>query len=1578
MVPREPAGQIIGMYRKFASISFVLALAFFFLLLSAGPWSVHTTALAAPAVLNTDPADGATGVVTTKTITVTFDVYIQAGSAYDTIALKDQSGADVAFSKSITDNVLTIDPTSLLECSVTYWVYIPALSVENLSGEPLQSDYNFSFTTEAAPVVSSTDPTDGATDIRVNKTATVTFGKNIQAGAAYAAIALKDQSGADVPFAKTIASNVLSIDPTSDLNCSVSYWVYVPAGAIADTSGNPTAADCNFSFTTSPGKWYCEIADATADIGHWTSLALDVYGQPHVSYYYVTGGDLMYAYKDTAWNTETVDSGDSVGQYTSMALDDANYPHISYYDVTNTALKYVYKNVSGWQVETVDGAGDVGTYNSLKLDSSGYPHIAYCDTTNGYLKYAYKDATGWHIESVVRIGGASAWISLAIDANGYPHMSYLYSDNWDLKYTYKDVSGWHTETVESSGYPGYYSSLAIDASGRPHISYVKGAEAIGGPTNDLKYAYKDIDGWHITAVNTPGWDYYSSLVLDRSGYPHIGHWDASNKYPRYSYQDVSGWHKETVPDGFYSGEFVSLALDASDNPRMTYYRSVGDDLKYAWWLTDAPTVTGTDPRRGAADIAIGKTICLTFTEDVQEGDNYGSITLKDGGGSDVSFTKTLSGKTLTIDPDSNLANSTTFTVTIPAGVVKDVTNNVLVSDFSFSFTTEPAPAVSATNPESGATDVRIDQTITVTFNKNVQAGDNYGQINLKDGDGGDVAFSKSIAGSVLTVDPTGVLEYTVTYTVYIPAGCVKDASGTGLPGDNDFSFTTEALLAVWDTDPASGAVNVPSAQTVTVTFSQDIQAHTNYASINLKHQDGSDVAFTKGINGAVLTVDPNTDLSYGVTYTVYVPADSVATLGGSGLPSDYNLNFTTEAGGSWQLQIADEWGLTGLWTSITLDVYGYPRISYYYDSSDDLKYAYKDSSGWHTTTVDSGGGVGTNTSIEMNSAGYPCISYRDDTNANVKYAYQDASGWHMELVDAEYSAGSNQTGLGFDSTGYPHISYLRMIDAGTYRLMHAWKEADGWHNEILDSDLSRPGQWSSLAIDSSGGIHISYYLIGGNATLRYAYKPSGGAWSITDADPSAWITGEYSSIALDESGYPHFSSSDRTNWDLRYVYKDGAGWHRENENIDSADQVGTWTSIGVKNGYPHISYYDITNTALKYAYKDASGWHAETVDNSASVGQYTSIVLDVSGSPYISYYDATNFDLRCAYWLPAKPMVAGVDPLRNSASVTLDKTITVGFTEDVVSGDNYAGIALKDQSGADVPFTKTLSGRMLTIDPNDDLSYSVTYTVYVPAGSVKDSGGNALAGDFDYSFTAEPDIYPPAVSGTDPANGATGVTLDRTITVTFDEDIQASANYASINLKHEDGSDVAFGKSIAGAVLIIDPDANLSGSVTYTVYVPAGSVKDLADNDLAADFNFSFTTEAPSATITITAPAAISGWSLSPASNQPLTQSGTLSIDVEPGTESWEVTASDADTVNTNGKMTAYNGSYDLAKKLQNAMSVAAGFEVTLPAGGNIAENTGDQSVDVTFKQTVGWTDEILSGGYTYRIVVTFIASITV
>lgn len=122
--------------------------------------------------------------------------------------------------------------------------------------------------------------------------------------------------------------------------------------------------------------------------------------------------------------------------------------------------------------------------------------------------------------------------------------------------------------------------------------------------------------------------------------------------------------------------------------------------------TTPPAVVSTDPANDATNVPVNKTLTVTFSEDVQEGPAYGSISVKDASGNAVAVTKSIAGKVLTIRPNADLAYSTKYTVTIPAGAVKDVAGNELAKAYVFSFTTavQQGAKVEVTVPENGVQD----------------------------------------------------------------------------------------------------------------------------------------------------------------------------------------------------------------------------------------------------------------------------------------------------------------------------------------------------------------------------------------------------------------------------------------------------------------------------------------------------------------------------------------------------------------------------------------------------------------------------------------------------------------------------------------------------------------------------------------------------------------------------------------------------------------------------------------------------------------------------------------------------------
>jgi PKD repeat protein len=248
--------------------------------------------------------------------------------------------------------------------------------------------------------------------------------------------------------------------------------------------------------------------------------------------------------------------------------------------------------------------------------------------------------------------------------------------------------------------------------------------------------------------------------------------------------------------------------------------------------------------------------------------------------------------------------------------------------------------------------------------------------------------------------------------------------------------------------------------------------------------------------------------------------------------------------------------------------------------------------GWVIITVDSAGNVGQDTSLAVIN-GCPAISYTDTINSDLKYARATTS-----------SGGS----------------------------------ASDWTQIVTVDSAGVVGSWTSLAL-VDGCPAISYKDVF-NQDLKYARAVTGTGGSASDwtqvmtVDNSIANVGDCTSLAV-VNGCPAISYTDYDNGDLRYARAitstggNAADWTQK-VNVDSAGNVGTFTSLEVVDGCPAISYSDGSNSHLKYARAttntggSALDWtQIVTVDSSGSSGGYTSLAV-VDGCPAISYYDFIN------------------------------------------------------------------------------------------------------------------------------------------------------------------------------------------------------------------------------------------------------------------------------------------------------------------------------------------------------------------
>jgi hypothetical protein len=362
------------------------------------------------------------------------------------------------------------------------------------------------------------------------------------------------------------------------------------------------------------------------------------------------------------------------------------------------------------------------------------------------------------------------------------------------------------------------------------------------------------------------------------------------------------------------------------------------------------------------------------------------------------------------------------------------------------------------------------------------------------------------------------------------------------------------------------------------------------------------------------------------------------------------LNYATNSSGSWVTEKVDTEGTAGHFSSIAIDSANQAHISY--EGNCALRYATVISGLWSTETPDNSKDVGLYTSIAIDSSDNALISnykevYNEDWRyymGSLKFATNSTGSWMIETIEygTPYDNMSydgrdrgRHSSIAVDSSDKVHISYMEKVTRDSScapyyifcgYLKYATNASGTWVTEYVErAGASNGGNIfieSDIAVDSTEKVHISY---SGQDGLRYATKDSG-PWVIETLDISADV-GRYSSIAVDSSDKVHISYYDVTNGDLKYATNASGSW--STETLDSGGDVGKHSSIAIDSSDKvHISYYDATSGDLKYTTNASGSWLTGTLDSDGDTGQYTSIGIDTSDKVHISYHDATKSDLK--------------------------------------------------------------------------------------------------------------------------------------------------------------------------------------------------------------------------------------------------------------------------------------------------------------------------------------------------------------
>lgn len=212
----------------------------------------------------------------------------------------------------------------------------------------------------------------------------------------------------------------------------------------------------------------------------------------------------------------------------------------------------------------------------------------------------------------------------------------------------------------------------------------------------------------------------------------------------------------------------------------------------------------------------------------------------------------------------------------------------------FQVTPGICPVVIESNPSNSAINTPLNQTITVTFNEEM----NPLTLNASTfivRNGLVIAGNISTDGANATFTPAQNLIPNTTYSVQITTGA-KDPRGNALQEDYLFSFSTGAILRplVLSTSPTSNETGVVLNKVVNATFNMPMDPATiNLTNFTLK-QGTTTIPGLVTYSGNSAFFTPNANLIGNTIYTATL-SNGAQNVAGVALASNYVWNFTTGA-----------------------------------------------------------------------------------------------------------------------------------------------------------------------------------------------------------------------------------------------------------------------------------------------------------------------------------------------------------------------------------------------------------------------------------------------------------------------------------------------------------------------------------------------------------------------------------------------------------------------------------------------------------------------------------------------------------
>jgi hypothetical protein len=805
--------------------------------------------------------------------------------------------------------------------------------------------------------------------------------------------------------------------------------------------------------------------------------------------------------------------------------------------------------------------------------------------------------------------------------------------------------------------------------------------------------------------------------------------------------------------------------------------------------TGGLTLTNVNIPAGATGVSATQAVVLTFSQ-ILDPATVNSSTLGvyvNGGGNDgLAGTYAVSGNQVTFTPTSPYpAGALLYVYSCggPTDVLGEVYQNGGCYDYldyfyviSGSPDTTPLQVVSV-NPASEATNVRHDISVAVTFNKSVNPGSAYNNAILYAGQDtqDSTSFSWSADNRTLYFS-TGALHDNTTYTVALPAGGITDMSGNALAANFLSTFTTATNLpngnsSVTTTSPGANASGVPTDSLLTLYVNQPVDASTLtgnlvvtvngqvYAGTVAAVASGYEVQYTPSVPfpaGATVqwffsnVYDVNGNAVYADSGIFYIqPAVDSATASPqvvSVSPAFFSTNVPTNA------QIDIEYNLPIDASTLNGNVYFYsPAVTATVALVAPNVVRLTPSAPLAAST---GYSVCANSSV-LGTNGVPaqpsCLATSFTTTAG------------KDTTAGTLTVGPPNGSVNVGTNGYVRLNFSKPVDRTT---------VNSGSVQVTSGGSAIPGTWT--------------FYVGANYTSSYYYDTLGAAFTPVNPLPPS------STVQVSVSGLLDYAGNEFNEPTTQFTTAALPDFTAANVALDfpyNTAGIATSASFTCRYSKPMdpssitpggTNIYDYaTGTYVPAGYTFSSDLMSVTMKPNSLLDANTQYsyncyyAIDLTGNAQNNNY---GYFTTGSSSTSTGPKLIEANPPKNFINVPLNTNngpfgagTSLGLLFNVPLAENSLGnITLTPNGGSPIPITvsQAIGDTEVTVQLPDTLQPNTTYTYNI--SGLTDYNGHAMT-PVTSSFTtgASFDYVNPLVSGSSPANGATGVSTSASVVLTF-------------------------------------------------------------------------------------------------------------------------------------------------------------------------------------------------------------------